>query len=407
MAKDMYYCEKCGRTLAAEQFYTSNNLTKYPNDGKLNQCKKCITMHVDNWNPDTYLWIIQEADVPYIPDEWNKLMEKYGRDPVKLTGTTIVGRYLGKMKLKQYKDFRWKDSDFLQELNNAKIEQTMKKQGYDAASIALAINRASVTIPQGEIKPPELTVEDGPFGVSDPFAGFNQDVIDSFDDDLTDEDKTYLRLKWGKTYKPEEWIKLEQLYEEMIQSYDIQAAGDINNLKLVCKCSLKANQLLDLGDIDGAQKATKMYDSLMKSGKWTAAQIKAEENELVDSIGELVAICERDGFIPKYYNAGPKDHADRVIEDLQKYTHDLIENESGLSAMMETAVKQILEENERIREAAEAGEEADEDKLFDYDNVEGLETKDFVDFNDFQEELALEDEDLFKAFFDMNEESDE
>ena len=27
--------------------------------------------------------------------------------------------------------------------------------------------------------------------------------------DLTDEDKTYLRLKWGKTYKHEEWVKLE------------------------------------------------------------------------------------------------------------------------------------------------------------------------------------------------------
>ena len=27
--------------------------------------------------------------------------------------------------------------------------------------------------------------------------------------DLTDEDKTYLRLKWGKAYKPEEWVKLE------------------------------------------------------------------------------------------------------------------------------------------------------------------------------------------------------
>jgi hypothetical protein len=27
--------------------------------------------------------------------------------------------------------------------------------------------------------------------------------------DLSDEEKTYLRLKWGKAYKVEEWIKLE------------------------------------------------------------------------------------------------------------------------------------------------------------------------------------------------------
>jgi len=26
---------------------------------------------------------------------------------------------------------------------------------------------------------------------------------------LTEEDIMYLRLKWGKSYKPEEWVKLE------------------------------------------------------------------------------------------------------------------------------------------------------------------------------------------------------
>ena len=33
-------------------------------------------MHVDNWDPNTYLWIIQECDVPYVPEEWNKEEEK-------------------------------------------------------------------------------------------------------------------------------------------------------------------------------------------------------------------------------------------------------------------------------------------------------------------------------------------
>ena len=59
-------------------------------------------MHVDNFSPDTYMWILQECDVPYVPDEWNKLLSTYGKDRSKLTGATIVGRYLSKMKLKQY-----------------------------------------------------------------------------------------------------------------------------------------------------------------------------------------------------------------------------------------------------------------------------------------------------------------
>ena len=84
---DSYYCEKCNRTMNADQFYGSNNVEKYV-DGKLRQCKKCITMHVDNFNPDTYLWILQECDVPYVPDEWNKLLTTYGKDKSKLTWGT-------------------------------------------------------------------------------------------------------------------------------------------------------------------------------------------------------------------------------------------------------------------------------------------------------------------------------
>ena len=111
--KKTYYCDKCHKTMTADSFYVSNNKEKYKNDGVLNQCKKCITMHVDNWDPNTYLWILQECDVPYIPDEWNRLMERYAKDASKVTGSTILGRYLSKMKLKQYKDYRWKDNEFL------------------------------------------------------------------------------------------------------------------------------------------------------------------------------------------------------------------------------------------------------------------------------------------------------
>jgi hypothetical protein len=54
---DVRYCEKCGKTLKLTEFYKSNNKEKYP-ESYLNQCKKCLTMHVDNWNPDTYMWIL-------------------------------------------------------------------------------------------------------------------------------------------------------------------------------------------------------------------------------------------------------------------------------------------------------------------------------------------------------------
>ena len=272
MPNKICYCEKCNKTMDEKQFYNSNNLEKYPN-GKLNQCKKCISMHVDNWNPDSYLWILQECDVPYIPDEWNKLLSTYGKDKSKLTGLTILGRYLSKMRLRQFKDYRWKDTEFLQEMANNRIETTMKRQGYDAQEIATAINKATFEIPKEPLTEPGIAVPDDAnvaTGQEDYFA--EQSVAASDDFDLTDEDRTYLRLKWGKTYRPDEWVQLEKLYNDMMQSYDIQTAGHIDTLKLICKTSLKANQLIDIGDVEGFQKMSKVYDSLMKSGKfnyWT------------------------------------------------------------------------------------------------------------------------------------------
>lgn len=361
-----------------DQFYGSNNLEKYP-EVKVDQCKQCMTMHVDNWNPDTYLWILQECDVPYVPDEWNKLLAAYGKDKSKVTGVTIVGRYLSKMKLKQWKEYRWKDTAFLQELADNRIEEAMKRQGFGAAEIELAKQQGHVPIPEGELTEPTPFQTENPYVATEDYFAEQSGI--EIDIDLTDEDKTYLCLKWGKAYKPNEWVSLEQLYNEMLESYDIQAAGDINTLKLACKTSLKANQLLDMGDIEGAQKVTKMYDSLMKSGKWTAAQNKAESNDDFNSIGELVALCERQGFIPRYYTDGPQDKLDRVIEDMQRYTHDLIANETNLNIIVESAAKQLIEEEARIAEAARQDEKSEEDKLFDY-NDSVITEDDYDEFND-------------------------
>lgn len=396
---ETYYCEKCNRTMSVDQFYVSNNLEKYPNGGKLNQCKKCITMHVDNWNPDSYLWILQECDVPYIPDEWNKLMGTYAKDRSKVTGMTILGRYLSKMKLKQFKEYRWKDNEFLQELANSKIEQAMKRQGYGAAEIAQAIDKATIAMPEGPLAEPEYAPPAEDYSGQDYFDQQN-DVPDDFVDDLTEEEKIMLRLKWGKTYKPEEWVKLEKLYEEMMASYDIQGAGHIDTLKLICKTSLKANQLIDIGDIEGFQKMSKVYDSLMKSGKFTAAQTKAESGEFIDSIGELVAICEKEGFIPRYYVDEPKDKVDRTLADLQGYTRDLIEEETNLSSMIEHALKEIEKDKENeAKTDADEGDDDDafEESLFAEDSAKMIKDEDYVEFDDFEESLEDLDNEFLKS----------
>lgn len=51
------YCPKCKRTKDQKHFYMSNDLEKFA-DGFFVPCKDCATMHVDNWDPNTYLWIL-------------------------------------------------------------------------------------------------------------------------------------------------------------------------------------------------------------------------------------------------------------------------------------------------------------------------------------------------------------
>lgn len=372
--KKEYFCETCHKTMKGTQFYSSNNEEKYgDNDCKLHQCKQCITMMVDNWDPNTYKWILKEADVPYVPDEWNKLMRNYAQDPSKVTGTTIVGRYLAKMKLKKWKDYRWKDSEFLQELEANRMKTAMAERGYSAQEIAEAINDSvNPIVPPPRPEPAQVPVP----------SPQDQDIVD--DIDLTDEDRTYLRLKWGRIYKPEEWVKLEQLYNDMCESYDIQTAGHIDTLKLICKTSLKANQLIDLGDIEGFQKMSKVYDTLMKSGKFTAAQNKAENGEFVDSISELVVLCESEGFIPRFYIDKPNDKVDETLQDLKDYTYSLVTEEMNLGNLIDNAVKEMTRQEEQ-----EEDEDEDEElTLEDLDNIKNQEINDndFEEYNNFLED---------------------
>ena len=116
----------------------------------------------------------------------------------------------------------------------------MKRSGCTPQQIAetakMAVYENAPAPPQPEVEKPQDT------------STFGQEIEDSLISDLTDEDRKYLCIKWGKSYRPDEWVRLEELYQQMLQSYDIQSAGDINTLKLACKSSLKANQLLDIGD---------------------------------------------------------------------------------------------------------------------------------------------------------------
>jgi hypothetical protein len=132
----------------------------------------------------------------------------------------------------------------------------------------------------------------------------------------------------------------------------------------------------------------------MKSAKFTEAQNKDGKGDFVDSVGEMVAYCEKEGGqIPPHKIDVPYDVVDKIINDLKLYNKTLVYEDKALAEEVENYIKakRAADEMRRDREEARA-KGLDEIELTDDDYAE------------FSEEIAnqkAEDEYL------ITEESDE
>jgi hypothetical protein len=360
------YCDKCGKTMRAVNFYT------YKDGSKTELCKACMTMHVNNYEPDTFLWILEKMDLPWVPEEWNIIRDKaYQKDPYKMNGMSVLGKYISKMKLKQWNKLGWADSKKIQEEREAAAKAAGKSEEEAAKRVEAmeeAYKNGEITEAQlmtyKEITSPPTPTQPAPAAapsplVHSPYPEGNHpfEVVDVPDlgQDLTEQDKVYLAVKWGRLYSAEDWIYLEQKYTDFMASFDIQGAARIDTLIQICKLSLKLNNALDSGDIDSYSKLSRAYDTLMKSAKFTEAQNKDNDTEEFDSVGAIVAFCEKEGgFIPEYKIDAPQDVIDTILADNKEYLQTLIHNDSNLSQQIEMFLKkkEILEEQKRDRLAA-------------------------------------------------------
>ena len=377
------YCQKCHKTMNDTQFYT------YKNGDKTEMCKNCLTLHVNNFEPDTFLWLLEKMDVPYIPSEWNVLRDRdYAKDPNKIGGAAVFGKYLAKMKLKQWNKYGWADSEALQAEEKQKAEE-------HAESVKAQEEWATEQFQNGEISEAEyktltsslkqeldytqgkiqreyagagIGYNGAPAGPNAIFSEANYmrpEDMPHPSEELTEDDKMYLVMKWGRLYSADEWVELERMYKEMENSFDIQDADTINALVLICKLNLKANQALDQGDYDGFAKLSRSLESMRKSAKFTAAQKKEEKADAVDCVGELVSMCEREGFIPRYATDIPQDKVDVTLRDMNEYVQKLVTQDLGFGQQIEDALKKIQLQKEMQEKESELW--AGEDTLSDED----------------------------------------
>ena len=412
-------CQRCGKRIGQINFYT------YKDGSKCEICKPCLTAHIDNFDPTTFEWILEKMDVPFIPTEWNVLRDKaFAKDPYKMNGMSVIGKYLAKMKLKQWNKYGYADTpkimkEMEQEEERKRVAQQTERLRHEA-ELKVKLSEGKISQAQyqtlvstetqnkelarwgnaitGEhLGQPGFQVHGAPQSYAEalsraknPFQQQNfmseSQLIDP-GADLEKDEKMYLAIKWGRLYTPAQWVALEQLYNEFMNSFDIQGAARIDTLKKICKTSLKMDQAIDSGDIDSYQKLSRVYDTMMKSAKFTEAQNKDGDGKNIDSASAIVDFVEaHSGQIPRMKIEEPLDIVDKIIFDLKAYTRNLIYDDPSLAQEIEKYLqdKRISEQMKKDKEEAAA-------KGLDY---VPLEDQDMVAYKDTLRHMSEEDKKL-------------
>ena len=340
-------CSKCGRPKAEKEFF------KMKTGNRCDICKPCLTEHIDNNKPETFKWIMEKFDVPYIERVWfdqcNKILAKKGLN------NFVIGQYIRTMNMAQFADYGYADTDHLNFEEERKkqeaaarrsqafdpVKEEELKRKLEAGEISQAeYNTLSVTtFSEKEEEKPHIKTYFSEYEINE------NDIADQ----LTDEDRLSLIAKWGVHYRPSEWITMEKLYNRYAQEYELTIDRE-EALKKICKLSLKADQAVDAGDTMSAKAYMSMLDTLRKSAKFTEAQNKDEAIKELDTIGELVALCEQEKGIIEQFPVNSDDYSqdviDLTIKDLKSYNRNLVVNELGLGDLIESYIQKLEQAEE-------------------------------------------------------------
>lgn len=99
------------------------------------------------------------------------------------------------MKLTQYCDYRWEHNEHIRQMQELKIKQAMKSQGYNIEQIDNVIAQKNNEMIIGEVEKPDFSANSAEGGEEFSTGYSSMPTEPEIDLGLTEEDITYLRLK--------------------------------------------------------------------------------------------------------------------------------------------------------------------------------------------------------------------
>ena len=304
-------CNRCGGTFAPSNFAMTKSIF-YP-DGSLPICNDCVELYLVDVDFD---WgevnkLCQYADIPFVPKEWERMRE--------LNGTKAFPKYAEVFAQTEYEDLGW--SDYFEAFKKLRDS--------------------------GELE--------------DELPG------------IADKKRRLLQERWGANYDDEALRYLENLYNGLLTTQNVNGKLQIDQAEKICKISYEIDcRIRAAQDFD---KLLSSYDKLIKAADFTPKNVKNIND--FDSVGELIKWLEKKGWKNSFYDDVPRDIVDETMKNFQAFNQRLYTNESGIG-------EQITERLNNLKNVALIEQESyyGTDAEYDLDNYE----------NDGYSALALEEE---------------
>ena len=257
-------CNRCQAPQTPESFAPTKSI--FYADGALPICNSCIESYLEDVEFD---WgevnkLCQYADIPFVPKEWERMRE--------LNGSNAFPKYAEVFAQSEYEDLGWSE--------------------YFEAFRAL---KAS-----GEL--------------DDELPG------------IADKKRQKLQERWGANYDDEALRYLENLYNGLMTTQNVNGALQVDQALKICKMSYEIDcRIREGADFD---KLLSSYDKLVKAAEFTPKNVKNIND--FDSVGELIKWLEKRGWHNTFYDDVSRDIVDETMQNFQAFNQRLYTNESGI-----------------------------------------------------------------------------
>ena len=257
-------CTRCGGSFGEEGFAPTRSIF-YP-EGVIPVCNDCIDKLINEHGGDWQFIdkLCQMADVPFVPREWENI-----------AGMNDVGAF-------------------------AKYAEIFLSSEYDG------------------------------LGWSDYFEAFRR-LRDAgrIEDELpmlSDDKRARLKKIWGAGYDDEALEYLDNLYQGLLSTQNINGKLQMDQAQKICKMSLEIDRRIEEGaDFD---KLLTSYDKLVKAAEFTPKNVKNIND--FDTFGEAAKWMEKNGWRNRFYDSVSRDIVDETIKNFQSFVQRLYTNESNI-----------------------------------------------------------------------------